>query len=181
VTVTGDPAAQDLRRRLVHELAMVQAGMLGVPGSGLHPQPMFHLTIPGEALIWFMAEADSDLLAAIGNGTAGRYLLTGHRHDLHASLCGRLTPAPDRQGLERVWSVAAETRFPGGLGDLDWVPLRFALSEAAVWASPQPALMTGMDMILSGLAPAADDPQVAGTRAALLRFDAEDGGGSSNI
>lgn len=160
----------DLRRDLFNELAMVQVGMLGVVGSGLHLQPMYHLTIPGEPLIWFLAEADSDLVAAIGAGGRARYCLTGRNHDFHASLTGPIAPAPDRQGLERVWSVAAEAQFPGGLGDLEWLPLRFELAEARVWHSPESAVLAGMEAILSSLVSDSPPDRPAEKRRGVLRF-----------
>lgn len=179
-TEAGD-TERHLHRRLVHELAAVQAGMLGVAGSDLHPRPMFHLTIPGEPVLWFLAEADSDLHAAIGAGATANYCLTGHRHDFHACLTGTIRPAPDRQGLERVWSVAAEARFPGGLADLDWMPLRMDMTEAAVWTSPAPAVLTGMDLILSGLPDAAPETTDPVARQAVLRLAGRQTGESSNI
>lgn len=156
----------DLRRELFNELAMVQVGMLGVVGSGQHLQPMVHLTIPGDPVMWFLAEADSDLVAALGGGGQGRFCLTGRNHDFHASLTGPIRPVPDRQGLEKVWSVAAEARFPGGLADIEYTPLRFEPDEALVWLSAESAILAGMDAILSSIG--ADRP--AGPRRALVRF-----------
>lgn len=156
----------DLRRALSNELAMVQVGMLGIMGAGQHLRPMYHLTIPGDPLIWFLAEADSDLVASVGSRAQARYCLTGRNHDFHASLTGPIIPAPDRQGLERVWSVAAETLFPGGLGDLEWSPLRFEPAEAAIWLSPESAILTGMEAILSSIGP----ERATGSRHAVLHF-----------
>lgn len=158
-----------LRRALFHELAAVQAGLLGIIGARGHPRPMVHLAIPGKADLWFMAEADSDLTAAVGTGAAARYLLTGHRHDLFASMTGPIQPVPERQGLEQVWSPAAEALFPGGLGDPDWLPLRMHITEAAVWTTPYSAVVAGMDMILSAAISPTDRP--VAERGAVLRFD----------
>lgn len=159
---------ETLRRALFHELAAVQVGMLGIIGAGGHPRPMVHLVIPGEAALWFLAEADGDLAAEVGTGAEARHLLTGHRHDLYASLTGPIRPVPDRQGLERVWSPAAEAIFPGGMGDLDWLPLRLTVAEAAVWRSAQSALVAGMDLILSGLSDPALRPREV--ESAVLRL-----------
>lgn len=127
----------------------MQTGLLGIIGVGGHPRPMVHLAVPGGDVLWFLAEADSDLTAEVGTGAEARYLLTGHRHDLFASITGPIRPVPDRQGLEAVWSPAAEAIFPGGLGDLDWLPLRLRMAEAMVWTSAHSAVVAGMDLILS--------------------------------
>lgn len=156
----------DLRRDLFNELAMVQVGMLGIVGSGLHLQPMVHLTIPGDPLMWFLAEADSDLVAALGDGGQARFCLTGRNHDFHACLTGPIRPVPDRQGLEQVWSVTAEARFPGGLADIEYIPLRFEPAEAAVWLSAESAVLAGMEAILSSIGQA----RPSGERRAVLRL-----------
>lgn len=145
-----------LRRALYAELAVVQAGLLEVIGAGSHPRPMYHLSAGASAgkgaELWFLTPADSDLVAEVGQGATARFCLTGHRHDLFASLTGPIRTAPDRQGLERVWSPAAEAQFPGGLQDLEWTPLHMQPAEAAVWTTARSAVLEGMDLILSGLA-----------------------------
>jgi general stress protein 26 len=141
-----------LRRALLAELAVVQAGLLGIIGAGGHPRPMYHLFAGEGAGIWFLAPAHGDLLASVGRGAAARFCLTGHRHDLFASLTGPIRPVPDRQGLESVWSPMAEALFPGGPGDPDRMPLHLTPTEAAIWTAPHSAVVTGMALVLSGLA-----------------------------
>lgn len=155
--MTADETA--LRRALFQELVAVQAGLLGIIGAGGHPRPMVHLAVPGGDALWFLAEADGDLTAEVGTGAEARYLLTGHRHDLFASITGPIWPVSDRQGLETVWSPAAEAIFPGGLGDLDWLPLRMRMAEAMVWTSPRSAVVAGMDLILSAASAGMAMPQ----------------------
>ena len=141
----------DLRRALFAEMAMVQVGMLGVQGAALPLQPMFHLMVPSSPEMWFLAEPDSDLVKSIDGLTTGTYCLIGRDHDLHACLTGPMRLAPDRRGLERVWSISAEALFPGGLSNLEWTPLQMRIAEASVWASPESAVVAGMEMILPTL------------------------------
>ncbi len=144
--------AFDLRRALFSEMAVVQVGMLGVQGAALPLQPMVHLmALHAWPELWFLAEADSDLVKAIGPSADAVYGLTGRNHDLHACLTGPVRQAPDRRGLERVWSITAEALFPGGLSDIEWVPLHMRVAEASVWASVQSAVLQDMEMILPGL------------------------------
>lgn len=141
----------DLRRALLSEMAMVQVGMLGVQGSALPLQPMVHLMGPTHDECWFLSEPDSDLVKAIDGTATAVYCFTGRNHDLHACLTGPMRLAPDRRGLERVWSITAEALFPGGLSGIEWTPLQVRLAEASVWASPHSAVVTGMEMILPTL------------------------------
>jgi general stress protein 26 len=128
--------AADLRKTLFEELTRVQVGFLGVQDPTiLHPQPMVHLCSQDRPDIWFLAAADSDLVRMLGDGTRGIYCLAGYNHDFHATLCGPLRPVPDRQGLEKIWSPQAERLFPGGLGDIEWTPLKLSLEEASIWQS----------------------------------------------
>ncbi len=148
--------AVDLRRTLFSEMAMVQVGMLGVQGTALPFQPMVHLMAPVPRELWFLAEPDSDLVKATfgadpGQAVAGIYCFTGRNHDLHACLTGPLRLAPDRRGLEQVWSISAEALFPGGLSDIEWTPLQMRLAEASVWASVESAVVTGMETVLPDL------------------------------
>ncbi|AWB50510.1 hypothetical protein HYN69_18010 (plasmid) [Gemmobacter aquarius] len=141
----------DLRRALFSEMATVQVGMLGVQGSALPFEPMVHLMAPSSPELWFLAEPDSDLVKAIEGSSTAAYCVTGRNHDLHACLTGPVRLAPDRRGLERVWSISAEAMFPGGLSNIDWTPLQVKVAEAVVWARPESAVVPGMEMILSTL------------------------------
>lgn len=156
----------DLRRALFSEMAMVQVGMLGVQGAALPFQPMHHLMAPSSPELWFLAEPDSDLVKAIDGSATATYCLTGRNHDLHACLTGPVRLAPDRRGLERVWSISAEGRFPGGLSSIDWTPLQVKVAEAAVWASPESAVLAGMEMIL----PTLKDQALTEEKHQLIRF-----------
>lgn len=143
--------AAGLRRALFSEMAMVQVGMLGVQGVALPLQPMIHLMAPALPELWFLAETDSDMVKSVETAAVGVYCFTGRNHDLHACLTGPLRLAPERRGLERVWSISAEAAFPGGLSNIEWMPLQMRLAEATVWASPDSAVVAGMEMILPTL------------------------------
>lgn len=156
----------DLRRALFSEMAMVQVGMLGVQGVALPFQPMVHLMTPSSPELWFLAEPDSDLVKAIEGPATAAYCFTGRNHDLHACLTGPVRLAPDRRGLERVWSISAEALFPGGLSGIDWTPLQMKVAEAAVWASPCSAVVAGMEMIL----PTLKDQALTEEKRQVIRF-----------
>lgn len=142
----------DLSKTLFHELSVVQVGMLGVQGSTLPFRPMAHLTQTDGAALWFLAETDSDLVRACEAAEAEAfYCLTGRNHDRYACLAGPIRTVPDRQGLQNVWSITAEALFPGGLADIEWMPLCLTLRAADVWASPESAVLAGMDAIASAL------------------------------
>lgn len=140
----------DLLKALTQELSVVQVGMLGVQGAPLPFRPMAHLVGPGAGTLWFLAETDTDLVRAVeASGAQAFYCLTGRNHDRYACLSGAIRTVPDRQGLERVWSITAEALFPGGLTDIEWMPLCLKLDAADIWAEPRTAVLAGMDAITS--------------------------------
>lgn len=142
----------DLHKVLMQELAVVQVGMLGVRDTPLPFRPMAHLVAPDLSAIWFLAETDTDLVRAVEHpGAQGWYCLTGRAHDRYACIGGPIVTMPDRQGLERVWSITAEALFPGGLADIEWMPLRLTPQDVDVWAEPQTAVLAGMEAIASAL------------------------------
>lgn len=142
----------DLRKALLQELSVVQVGMLGVRGTPLPFRPMAHLLAPDLGAIWFLAETDTDLVRKVeGAGAEAWYCLIGRGHDRYACLGGPIRTVPNRQGLERVWSITAEAMFPGGLADIEWMPLRMDLREADVWVEPQSAILAGMEAITTAL------------------------------
>ena len=125
---------------LAAEMGRVRVGMLGVQGSALPLCPMLHLPEREVTALWFLAEADADLVKTVAaGGCCGIYAFVGADHDFYASLAGPIRTVPDRRGLETVWTDAAEARFPGGLGDIEWMPLRLELRDAALWQG-QPAI-----------------------------------------
>lgn len=120
----GDP--HPLLRLLWQELAVVPQGLLGLDGD-IPFQPFFHLPQPADPVIWFLTDADGDLARHVANSgpRPAQYRLTGTGHRLQAHLSGPLSSHPDRQGLQHAWTPAAERRQPGGLGDIETLPLRF--------------------------------------------------------
>ena len=123
--------ARGLLRLLWQDLAAVPAGLLGLEGEASF-QPLFHLPEPADPVIWFLTKADSDLAKALDRPRSAIFLLTGP--DLRfAQLAGGISARPDRQGLERGWTPRAETRLPGGLTDIEWLPLRFTFERARLW------------------------------------------------
>ena len=120
-----------LLRLLWQELAAVPEGLLGLEGEASF-QPLFHIPEPADPVIWFLIGADSDLAKALPQARSAQYLLTGTGR-LFAHLTGTLAARHDRQGLEQAWTPRAETRVPGGLTDIEWMPLRFAPEKARLW------------------------------------------------
>lgn len=122
----------DLHRLLWAELRVVESGLLGLDG-GATVRPLFHLPEPADPVIWFLTEADSDLARLVKADGWARYQVGGAGDRLMAHLFGPISPRPDRQGLEKAWTPRAEARMPGGLSDIEWLPLRFTPTEARLW------------------------------------------------
>ena len=119
-------------------LRMLRAGFLDLPQAVDEEtplcQPMLHVPHPTDPVIWFLAEADGDLARSVGASRAAQFLLSAP--DGMARLRGLIRAVPDRQGLERAWTPKDEQDFPGGLGDLEFLPLRLDVTAAVVWPMP---------------------------------------------
>ena len=59
---------QDALETLWSQLEDNRVGLLWLPDSGQHPQPMTHFADRDAEALWFITSADTDLVAAVGHG-----------------------------------------------------------------------------------------------------------------
>ncbi|MGR3760260.1 pyridoxamine 5'-phosphate oxidase family protein [Roseobacteraceae bacterium NS-SX3] len=152
--------AQEASQQLWRQLARARTTMLSVSDSGQHPQPMTHFADEEGGALWFIASADSDLVAAVGLGATGQLTLVSDSRDYHASLQGVLEISEDSAKLDEYWSVAAAAWFEAGRKDPKVTLLKFTPREAAVWASEGNPVLVGIKLLRAGLQEGGSPPDI---------------------
>ena len=117
--------------RLWEAIEARRIGMLGVPMSGLHAQPMVARVERRRKQLWFVARSDTDLVRSIGE--AGACMFTVQDGDLLASVSGALSVVHDRKRITRYWTAELAKWLPEGPDDPRLVLLRMDCVDAEVW------------------------------------------------
>lgn len=129
-------ARENPEEQLWEEIDDINAGMLGVEGSGQHMQPMSPYCDREANRIWFFANRRDDIPQHLGTGAAhAHFCVTGKSHDYHACIAGSLRVNTDRTKVEEFWNPVAAAWYDQGKDDPDLVLLELALEDAAIWAS----------------------------------------------
>ncbi|WP_226783132.1 pyridoxamine 5'-phosphate oxidase family protein [Oceaniglobus trochenteri] len=136
----------DARKALFDTLNDVQAGMLGVEGSGQHMQPMTHHFDSDTATLWFITSLKTDLVRATGMGATAHFTVTGSDQRTWACMSGPLSQSEDASKLDEIWSVVAASWFDKGRDDPDICLLQMPLHEAALWTSTGNPLVFGLEV-----------------------------------
>lgn len=143
-----DLAREAPEKMVFDTLEDTRAGMLWVPESGQHPQPMTHHLDRAAGELWFIAGRSSDLVGAVGEGADARFTLVNKPQDVHLSLAGPLVQVDNVERLRDLWSPVAAAFFEGAApSDADAILLRLTIREAALWASPGNAVLFGINVL----------------------------------
>ena len=130
--------------------------MLGLVGrDDGRAQPMTaQVEEEGRGPIWFFSAKDVDLVQATGESAPALLHFASKRHDLFASVRGRLAPDNDRATIDRLWSPVAAAWYEQGKDDPKLRLLRFDPGEAQIWLNENSAF-AGVKMLL-GIDPKKD-------------------------
>ncbi len=141
--------ARDAPETLVFDaLEDTGAGMLWVPASGQHPQPMTHHLERDDGELWFIVNRQSDLVAAVGEGAEARFTLVSEAQDIYVSLAGALMQVDNLDRLRKLWTPVAAAFFHGDPpAESDAILLRMTPREAALWASPSNPVVFGINVL----------------------------------
>ena len=126
----------EAERRLWKEIDDARFGMLGVPATGGHFQPMTAFAEPDDNVLWFFTSDDNDLIKAVQDGEdRAMFIVQAKDQDYQACVSGRLSEDRDRERIERYWTPMVAAWFPRGKDDPNLTLLRFDLDDAQTWAS----------------------------------------------
>ncbi|WP_424966771.1 MULTISPECIES: pyridoxamine 5'-phosphate oxidase family protein [unclassified Dinoroseobacter] len=142
------------------ELDACRIGMLWMPDSGQHPQPMTHFADPEAQALWFITSADTDLVAAVSHGGQARYTMQSGKGNYHASLTGSLVVYDSDEKIDALWSIAMAARFEQGREDPKVTLLKFSPREAAIWASDANPVVVGARMVQAAFSTDCASPEI---------------------
>ena len=129
----------EIRDRFWRELRSERTIMLGLdgePGGGMQPMTALVEEADGGPL-WIFTSKESDLARAIGGGKPAHATFTGRKHDLFASISGRLAIDNNRTVIERLWNPFVAAWFEGK-DDPRLALLRFDAEHAKIWLNATP-------------------------------------------
>lgn len=129
----------EIRDRFWRELKSERTIMLGLdgePGGGMQPMTALVEEADGGPL-WIFTSKESDLARAIGGGKPAHATFTGRKHDLFASIAGRVAIDNNRAVIERLWNPFVAAWFEGK-DDPRLALLRFDAEHAKIWLNATP-------------------------------------------
>lgn len=150
-------AESDPKKQLWDEIEYVRAVMLGMPGAGMHMQPMAPMASREENSIWFFTKTDTELVQKAGSGKAHLCLVSDDQ-DYHACLSGTLKVNKSKEHIDRYWSSVVSAWFDEGKDDPKLTMVQFTPDDAAIWASSDSALRFGWEIAKANMTD--DDPHV---------------------
>lgn len=132
-----DRASSDPKDTLWHELTQVEAGMLGITGSGQHMQPMAHHVDAKAGRLWFLTTSDTDLAKALHPDSVAHFVIISGAQDFYACMSGPIAQRQDKAVLDALWQTSAADHFVDGKDDPALMLIALDLESAAIWAQPQ--------------------------------------------
>lgn len=116
------------------QLESLEAGMLGIEGSGQHMQPMaYHVDAAGKCL-WFLTKDDTDLAKALQPDSAAHFVIISKDHDFYACMSGPIGQKHDTAILNALWTSTIAQLFADDKHDPSLMMIALELKDAAIWA-----------------------------------------------
>lgn len=143
------------------KLDTISTCMLGVTGSGQHPQPMTIFPETKTGIIWIISSKDTDLVQAIGQGAEAVCTVQSGSGDYHASLIGAIEQTTNAKKLDALWSYGVAAWFEHGRDDPDICLLKYIPREAAVWETEGNPAKVGLKLMRAAMQEGEDSPGVS--------------------
>ncbi|WP_019954103.1 pyridoxamine 5'-phosphate oxidase family protein [Yoonia vestfoldensis] len=132
-----DRARTDPKGTIWKELAAVEAGMLGITGTGQHMQPMSHHVDEKGGQLWFLTTRDTDLAKALQPGSAAHFVIISDTHDFYAWMTGPIAEQQNKDILDTLWTNTVAELFVDGKDDPALMLIALKLEDAALWSLPK--------------------------------------------
>lgn len=132
-----DRARTDPKGSIWEELAAVEAGMLGITGSGQHLQPMSHHVDEDRGCLWFLTTRDTDLAKSLQSDSTAHFVIISNEHDFYACMTGPIGEEENKAILDTLWNTTVADLFVDGKDDPALMLIALKLQDAAIWALPE--------------------------------------------
>jgi len=128
------------------QLESLEAGMLGIEGSGQHMQPMaYHVDAAGKRL-WFLTKDDTDLAKALQPDSKAHFVIISKDHDFYACMSGPISQQDDTAILDALWNTTIAQLFADDKNDPSLMMIALDLKDAAIWALSEDVSHQSMHM-----------------------------------
>jgi len=142
------PTPQELKAKFWTALKSDMTMMLGLDGvEDGHARPMT-AQIDGErSPIWFFTSSDNEIVKKLGSGDRAIATFTSKKHDLFATVHGRVSIDQDRATIDRLWNRFVAAWYEGGKDDPKLRLLRLDAERAEIWLDAS-SMIAGIRMLL---------------------------------
>jgi general stress protein 26 len=142
------PTPQELEAKFWDALQSDMTMMLGLDGvENGHARPMTAQLEGERSPIWFFTSSDNGIVKKLGESNRAIATFTSKKHDLFATVHGRVTVDKDRAAIDRLWNRFVAAWFEGGKDDPKLRLLRLDAEQAEIWLDGS-SLVAGIKMLL---------------------------------
>jgi general stress protein 26 len=140
---------QDIEAKFWGDLRSDMTMMLGLAGEGQDRTRPMTAQLDSEedhGPIWFFGAKNSSLAQGLSQSQRAIGSFVSKRHDLFATVQGRLTIDNDRGVIDRLWNPFVAAWYPGGKDDPNLCLLRFDADNAEIWLDGS-SFLAGLKML----------------------------------
>jgi len=142
------PTKKDIETRFWKALKSDMTMMLGlVDVENSHLRPLTAQLGGKKSAIWFFTAKDTAIFRNLKKSSKGIATFVSKKHDIFATLHGRLSLDTDRATLDRLWNPFVAAWFDKGKEDPKLALLRFDPAKAEIWLDDS-SFFAGIKMLL---------------------------------
>ena len=142
------PTKKDIEARFWKALKADMTMMVAlVDVEASHARPLTAQLGGKKSAIWFFTAKDTAIFKNLKKSNKGIATFVSKKHDIFATLHGRLTLDADRATLDRLWNPFVAAWFEKGKDDPKLALLRFNPAKAEIWLDDS-SFFAGIKMLL---------------------------------
>ena len=142
------PTKKDIEARFWKALKSDMTMMLGlVDVEDAHARPLTAQLGGRKGAIWFFTAKDTAIVKGLKKSGKGIASFVSKKHDIFATLHGRLSLDTDKATLDRLWNPFVAAWFEKGKQDPKLALLRFDPAKAEIWLDDS-SFFAGIKMLL---------------------------------
>ena len=142
------PTKKDIEARFWKALKSDMTMMLGlVDVERSHLRPLTAQLGGRKSSIWFFTAKDTAVFRNLKKSSNGVATFVSKKHDIFATLHGRLSLDTDKSTLDRLWNPFVAAWFEKGKEDPKLALLRFDPAKAEIWLDDS-SFLAGIKMLL---------------------------------
>ena len=142
------PTKKDIEARFWKALKSDMTMMVGLVGvENSHVRPLTAQLGGRKSAIWFFTAKDTMIVKNLKTSNKGVGSFVSKKHEIFATLHGRLSLDTDRTTIDRLWNPWVAAWFDKGKEDPKLALLRFDPTKAEIWLDDS-SFFAGIKMLL---------------------------------